>query len=51
MLVIYAFPPPFPFALINDRPIAVTYELTELGRAALDILEDLRLWSEKYDIR
>ena len=37
--------------VINDRPIAVTYELTELGRSALDILEDLRLWSEKYDIR
>ena len=37
--------------VINDRPIAVTYELTELGRSALDILEDLRLWSEKYNIR
>ncbi len=37
--------------VINDRPIAVTYELTELGRTALDILEDLRLWSEKYDIQ
>ena len=36
--------------VISDRPIAVTYELTEFGRTALKILEDLRIWSEKYNI-
>jgi len=36
--------------VINDRPIAVTYELTEFGRSALDILESLRLWSEHHHI-
>ena len=29
------------------RPIAVTYQLTDFGRSALSILEDLRVWSEK----
>ncbi len=32
--------------VINDRPIAVTYELTDFGRSALDILNQLRVWSE-----
>ncbi|GAB3382201.1 helix-turn-helix transcriptional regulator [Spongiibacter taiwanensis] len=32
--------------VINDRPVAVTYELTDFGRSALDILESLRNWSE-----
>ena len=32
--------------VINDRPVAVTYELTDFGRSALLILEDLRVWSE-----
>ncbi|MDX1452871.1 MAG: helix-turn-helix domain-containing protein [Oleiphilaceae bacterium] len=32
--------------VISDRPIAVTYELTDFGRSALDILEQLRVWSE-----
>nr|WP_282451848.1 helix-turn-helix domain-containing protein [Marinobacter koreensis] len=36
--------------VINDRPIAVTYELTEFGRSALKILEDLRVWSESHNI-
>ena len=36
--------------VINDRPVAVTYELTSFGRTALDILEDLRLWSETHAI-
>jgi DNA-binding HxlR family transcriptional regulator len=31
--------------VINDRPVAVTYELTDFGRSALDILERLRSWS------
>lgn len=36
--------------VIDERPIAVTYQLTDFGRTALDILEDLRIWSEKHDI-
>ena len=32
--------------VISDRPIAVTYELTELGASALEILDQLRNWSE-----
>ncbi|MGR5220555.1 winged helix-turn-helix transcriptional regulator [Vibrio parahaemolyticus] len=37
--------------VISDRPIAVSYELTEFGRSALKILDDLRVWSETYDIQ
>ena len=36
--------------VINDRPVAVTYELTEFGRSALDILEQLRIWSEANSV-
>lgn len=36
--------------VINDRPIAVTYELTAFGRSALDILEQLRQWSERHEV-
>ena len=36
--------------VISQRPIAVTYELTEFGRSALKILDDLRIWSEKHRI-
>lgn len=36
--------------VINDRPVAVTYELTEFGRSALGILEQLREWSEANDL-
>ena len=32
--------------VINERPVAVTYELTDFGHSALDILEKLREWSE-----
>ncbi|MEI5637800.1 MULTISPECIES: winged helix-turn-helix transcriptional regulator [unclassified Pseudoalteromonas] len=37
--------------VISDRPIAVTYELTEFGRSALHILEQLRLWSESNHVQ
>lgn len=37
--------------VVQERPVAVTYELTEFGRTALKILEDLRVWSEKYEIQ
>ncbi len=36
--------------VISQRPIAVTYELTDFGRSALKILDDLRIWSEKHRI-
>ncbi len=36
--------------VISDRPIAVTYELTDFGRSALSILEQLRAWSESYQL-
>ncbi|MDO6453862.1 helix-turn-helix domain-containing protein [Neptunomonas phycophila] len=36
--------------VISDRPIAVTYELTEFGRSALDILDQLRVWSESNEL-
>ncbi len=36
--------------VINDRPIAVTYELTDFGKSALTILETLRVWSEENGI-
>jgi len=37
--------------VISDRPVAVTYELTDFGRSALHILEELRLWSESNNIK
>ena len=36
--------------VISDRPVAVSYELTEFGRSALSILDQLRSWSESNDI-
>jgi len=36
--------------VINERPVAVTYELTEFGRSALNILESLRQWSESHNL-
>lgn len=36
--------------VINDRPVAVTYELTEFGRTTLGVLEMLKDWSEEHDI-
>ena len=36
--------------VIETRPIAVTYELTEFGKSALKILDDIRIWSESNAI-
>lgn len=36
--------------VICDRPIAVTYEITEFGSTALEILEKLKDWSEEHGI-
>lgn len=35
----------------SERPLAVTYELTDLGHAALTILDGLREWSERHNIK
>lgn len=36
--------------VISDRPVAVTYELSDFGRSALGILEELRVWSESHEL-
>ncbi len=36
--------------VLSERPMAVSYELTEFGRTALQILDDLRQWSETHNI-
>ncbi|MBP0049866.1 helix-turn-helix transcriptional regulator [Marinobacterium sp. AK62] len=36
--------------VLSERPLAVTYELTEFGRSALEFLEQLRVWSEKQGL-
>ncbi|SHH21407.1 winged helix-turn-helix transcriptional regulator [Ferrimonas marina] len=36
--------------VINDRPIAVCYEITEFGCSSLSILEQLKDWAELHEI-
>ena len=36
--------------VVSTRPIGVTYELTEFGRSALHILDELRIWSTSNKI-
>lgn len=36
--------------VIRDRPIAVEYEITDFGRWALVVLEQLKDWAEDYGI-
>jgi len=36
--------------VISERPVAVTYELTNFGKSALFILEELRQWSESNQV-
>jgi DNA-binding HxlR family transcriptional regulator len=36
--------------VINTRPIAVSYEITDFGRTALGFLEQLKAWVEQHDI-
>ncbi len=36
--------------VISDRPIAVTYQLTEFGRTALGFLEELKNWAEANNL-
>lgn len=37
--------------VVRNRPIAVTYELTDFGKSAIKILEDIRVWSETNKIK
>ena len=36
--------------VVSDRPVAVSYELTNFGRSALGILEQLRVWTEANNL-
>ena len=36
--------------VLSTRPIAVAYEITDFGRSALDVLDQLRAWSEEHDV-
>jgi DNA-binding HxlR family transcriptional regulator len=34
----------------SGRPIAVSYDITDFGRSALEILDKLKYWTEENDI-
>jgi DNA-binding HxlR family transcriptional regulator len=36
--------------VISERPIAVSYEMTALGRSALAVLKQVRAWTDKHGI-
>ena len=36
--------------VLSTRPIAVAYEITDFGRSALDVLDQLRIWSEVQEL-
>jgi DNA-binding HxlR family transcriptional regulator len=36
--------------MVDQRPIAVAYEITDFGRTALDILEKLKDWTQANNI-
>ena len=36
--------------VLSTRPIAVAYEITDFGRSALGVLDQLRAWSEEQHI-
>ncbi len=36
--------------VLSTRPIAVAYTITEFGRSALEILDQLRAWSEEHEL-
>jgi len=37
--------------VVSERPIAITYELTDFGHSALELLNEIRVWSEKHNIK
>lgn len=36
--------------VVSDRPIAVTYEITDFGRSALAVLRSLERWAGKHGV-
>ena len=36
--------------VLSTRPIAVAYSMTDFGRSALGVLDQLRAWAEEQDI-
>lgn len=36
--------------VLSTRPIAVAYEMTEVGHSALEVLERLRDWTERHGV-
>ena len=36
--------------VVSDRPIAVVYEITDFGKTALGVLEELKDWVERHQI-
>jgi DNA-binding HxlR family transcriptional regulator len=36
--------------VLSDRPIAVSYEITDFGRSALTVLDTLKDWAEENKI-
>ncbi|QSP93936.1 helix-turn-helix transcriptional regulator [Marinobacter salinisoli] len=36
--------------VISERPVAVSYALTNFGKSALKVLDDLRQWSESNNL-
>lgn len=36
--------------VLSTRPIAVAYEITDFGRSALEVLDQLRDWAETQEI-
>ena len=36
--------------VLSDRPIAVSYEITDFGKSALTVLDTLKDWAEENEI-
>ena len=36
--------------VMTERPLAVTYEITDFGRSSLRVLDELRAWAEAHEL-
>lgn len=36
--------------VLSEKPLAVSYDITDFGRSALGVLETLKDWSEEHDL-
>ena len=36
--------------MLSTRPVAVAYVITDFGRSALDVLDQLRVWAEEQQV-